>query len=414
MATASIYICMYVCIYMSLDLKTQSISTLILSPRLHPSPHPPSVIIDSLVAPRTLAGRCGGVYTPSFELARMLREVQDDKTSTEYQRLAWNALRRSINGLVNKVTATNIKNIIQELFAENLIRGRGLFCRSCIKSQMAGLVSSLRWRSPGFTNVFAALVAVVNNKFFPEESLFAIRKAKFQGYPADHPELDLVEIGDQWTHEISQEDPIDPKISLDIIKPDPHILENEKRYEEIKKRILGEEGEEAEEEDGSDARSVDDESDEEEMKINDDTGTYLVNLWRTIYLTIMSSRDFKEAGHKLMKIKLEPGQEMELCDAFRVLQSREDLPPLLRSTRAAFLHDQQSLSGEFREALRPAISDSPSARDQYDTFESIFPKDSPDNTEFSISFFTYIGLESVPKNLREYQQQQRNKQKRRD
>nr|GLL29265.1 pre-mRNA-splicing factor CWC22 homolog [Ipomoea trifida] len=34
---------------------------------------------------------------------------------------------------------------------------------------------------------------------------------------------------------------------------------------------------------------------------------------RTIYLTIMSTVGFDEAGHKLLKIKLEPGQEMELC-----------------------------------------------------------------------------------------------------
>ena len=85
----------------------------------------------------------------------MMREVQD-KSSEAYQRLSWDALRKSINGLVNKVNATNIKNIIPELFMENLIRGRGLFCRSCMKSQMA---------SPGFTDVFAALVAVVNTKF---------------------------------------------------------------------------------------------------------------------------------------------------------------------------------------------------------------------------------------------------------
>ncbi|OWM84547.1 hypothetical protein CDL15_Pgr000987 [Punica granatum] len=49
-----------------------------------------------------------------------------------------------------------------------------------------------------------------------------------------------------------------------------------------------------------------------------------------------------------------------------------------------------------------------------DMFESIFPKDSPENTEVSIRFFTYISLESVPKNLREYQWQQRNKRKRGD
>lgn len=114
-------------------------------------------------------GKSGGVYIPPFKLARMMKEVQD-KSSIEYQRLTWDALRKSINGLVNKVNATNIKNIIPELFAENLIRGRGLFCRSCMKSQMA---------SPGFTDVFAALVAVVNTKF-PEVGDLLLRRIVLQ------------------------------------------------------------------------------------------------------------------------------------------------------------------------------------------------------------------------------------------
>lgn len=42
------------------------------------------------------------------------------------------------------------------------------------------------------------------------------------------------------------------------------------------------------------------------------TQTDLVNLRRTIYLTIMSSMDFEEGGHKLMKVPLAPGQEMEI------------------------------------------------------------------------------------------------------
>ncbi|KAL2923925.1 Pre-mRNA-splicing factor CWC22-like protein [Bienertia sinuspersici] len=337
----------------------------------------------------------------------MMKEIED-KSSVEYQRLTWDALRKSINGLVNKVNATNIKNIIPELLGENLIRGRGLFCRSCMKSQMA---------SPGFTDVFAALVAVVNTKFpeigdllkriilqlkraykrndkpqliaavkfiahlvnqqvahelvalelltimleqptddsvevavdfvkecgcilqdlcpkglhgilhegeidkrvqFLIEGLLAVRKAKFQGHPAVRPELDLVEPEDQLTHEVSLEDEVDPEVGLDIFKQDPNFLENEKRYEELKKSILGDELEDG---DGSDAGSDDDEDDEEEdedseeqrMQIKDETETNLINLRRTIYLTIMSSVDFEEAGHKLLKIKLEPGQEMELC-----------------------------------------------------------------------------------------------------
>lgn len=55
------------------------------------------------------------------------------------------------------------------------------------------------------------------------------------------------------------------------------------------------------------------------MRIRDETETNLVNLRRTIYLTIMSSVDFEEAGHKLLKIKLEPGQEVTLFPKYSVL-----------------------------------------------------------------------------------------------
>ena len=37
-----------------------------------------------------------------------------------------------------------------------------------------------------------------------------------------------------------------------------------------------------------------------------------------------------------------------------------------------------------------------------DSFESIFPRDNPKNTRFSINFFTSIGLGGITENLREY------------
>ncbi|CAI9103407.1 OLC1v1001876C1 [Oldenlandia corymbosa var. corymbosa] len=516
-------------------------------------------------------GRSGGVYIPPFKLARMMKEVED-KASLEYQRMTWDALRKSINGLVNKVNAINIKNIIPELFAENLIRGRGLFCRSCMKSQMA---------SPGFTDVFAALVAVANTKFpevgelllkriilqlqrayrrndkpqllaavkfvahlvnqqvvhelialelltvllenptddsvevavgfvtecgsmlqdlcpkglhgiferfrgilhegeidkrvqFLIEGLFALRKAKFQGYPAVRPELDLVELEDQLTHEISLSDEIDPEIALDIFKPDPNFLENEKKYEELKKSILGDE---SDDEADSDGESNDDDSEpeegseeeEERMKIQDETETNLVNLRRTIYLTIMSSVDFEEAGHKLLKIKLEPGQEMELCIMLLECCSQERTylryygllgqrfcminkvyqvnfetcfvqqysmihrleTNKLRNVAKFFAHllgtdalpwhvlsyirlteeDTTSSSRIFIKILFQELSEHLGIRllnerlndpMMQDSYESIFPKDNPKNTRFSINFFTSIGLGGITENLREY------------
>lgn len=74
---------------------------------------------------------------------------------------------------------------------------------------------------------------------------------------------------------------------------------------------------ESDEENGEEGEGEEEESEEEnegeteeQMQIRDETETNLVNLRRTIYLTIMSSVDFEEAGHKLLKIHLAPGQEV--------------------------------------------------------------------------------------------------------
>lgn len=47
-------------------------------------------------------GRAGGAYIPPFRLARMMAEI-DDKNSVAAQKLSWEALRKSLNGLINKV-----------------------------------------------------------------------------------------------------------------------------------------------------------------------------------------------------------------------------------------------------------------------------------------------------------------------
>jgi len=93
----------------------------------------------------------------------MMRQAAGATTAAEEsQRQSWEALRKSINGLINKVRASdtryplpsltmairscsiappqvnvgNIKHIVPELFEENLIRGRGLFARAIMKAQV--------------------------------------------------------------------------------------------------------------------------------------------------------------------------------------------------------------------------------------------------------------------------------------
>jgi pre-mRNA-splicing factor CWC22 len=99
----------------------------------------------------------GGVYIPPFQMAKMYEEIRqtNDKQSMDYQKMMWEMLRKSINGIINKVNITNIHNIIYEILNENLLRGKGLLSRAIIKAQMA---------SPNFTHVYAALVAVINTK----------------------------------------------------------------------------------------------------------------------------------------------------------------------------------------------------------------------------------------------------------
>uniref|UniRef100_A0A0K8SYN4 MI domain-containing protein n=2 Tax=Lygus hesperus TaxID=30085 RepID=A0A0K8SYN4_LYGHE len=102
----------------------------------------------------TLMTRTGGAYIPPGKL-RMMQASITDKSSAEYQRIAWEALKKSIHGHINKVNTSNIAVVARLLFKENIVRGRGLLCRSIIQAQAA---------SPTFTNVYACLVSI-NSKF---------------------------------------------------------------------------------------------------------------------------------------------------------------------------------------------------------------------------------------------------------
>ncbi|KAI9632942.1 MIF4G-domain-containing protein, partial [Dioszegia hungarica] len=363
---------------------------------------------------KLLGSRSGGAYIPPARLRALQAEASKDKSSPEYQRLSWDALRKSINGLINKVNTSNIKHVIPELFGENLIRGKGLFARSVMRAQASSLP---------FTPIFAALVAIVNTKlpqvgelvlvrlisqfrraykrndktvcnatssfiahlvnqyvahelvalqilllclerptddsievavgfmrevgfFLAEHSpkanntvferfravlhegaiskrcqymievLFQVRKDKYKDNPTIPEGLDLVEEEEQITHRITLDDELQVLESLNLFKVDPTFLDNEDRYIAIKKEILGDSDEESgvsgSEEDSDD--EDDDGAAPEKAGITDMTETNLINLRRTIYLTIMNSLNFEEAVHKLLKINLPEGREIEMCN----------------------------------------------------------------------------------------------------
>lgn len=62
----------------------------------------------------------------------MMKE-ETDKTGAQFQRMTWDALRKSLNGLINKVNVKNIKEILPEIFSEVL---QLVIFQSCISSSL--------------------------------------------------------------------------------------------------------------------------------------------------------------------------------------------------------------------------------------------------------------------------------------
>ena len=114
----------------------------------------------------TSVGRSMSVYVPPA----LRKTPVVDRSSSEYQRMTWRVLLRSINGLVNKVNVSNIKSIVLDLFKQDLLRGRGVLVRSLMKAQLA---------SPTFTRVYAAVVSVVNCKL-PEIGELLLKRVLHQ------------------------------------------------------------------------------------------------------------------------------------------------------------------------------------------------------------------------------------------
>ncbi|PIA13392.1 MIF4G-domain-containing protein [Coemansia reversa NRRL 1564] len=397
---------------------------------------PPSAMAERLVA-------SGRYIPPALKRQLMAGLARKGNADEVRQREYWDQLKKRINGPVNKVNTGNISEIVVELFSANLVRGRGLFCRSVMRAQAL---------STSFTAVYAALVAVINTKlpivgellvtrlvlhlrrafsrddkercisaamflahltnqrvahevlafqivsllletptddsvevavaFMREvgafladiaprvlnavfdtfrsilheaeidkrvqymiEVLFQYRRDGFKDSPTIPDGLDLVDEDDQIIHEVAiDDDDLEAQDELNVFKFDEDFEENEHKYESIRRGILGEDNSSEDSGGVSDAESSDGESsgsesgtegdsesehhsDREEsgatpsttkqtepQKIHDLTETELINLRRTIYLSIMSSMSFEEAAHKLLKIEIRPGEEQEMCN----------------------------------------------------------------------------------------------------
>lgn len=177
---------------------------------------------------------------------------------------------------------------------------------------------------------------------FKIEELMKVKRDRFREFPALQEELDLVERDEQITFELGLDDEgLEKEETLDIFKYDSDWGANEQDWIEIRREILGEDSDDEGSSDGDGESETDDEgsngddSDDEEdgilpeaapavplstvnnkqiTEIHDMSEKDLINLRRTIYLTIMSSATFEECSHKLSKMDIPLGKEMELIN----------------------------------------------------------------------------------------------------
>ena len=368
--------------------------------------------------------KVGEKYIPPYKMNKIIADIRakNDTKSEEYQKIMWDLLSKSINGIINKVNISNIQNIIYELFNENLLRGQGLLIKCIIRGQLT---------SSNYTPIYAALICVLNSKlpfignlyirryialfkkaykesnkiqcisttkmiahlinyrvvdsllafeilmlclenqtddslelscnFLIEcgeflsdedanmtndifeklrsileegnvdkriqyiiENLFKIRKNNFKGHESIKEELDLVEDKDIITHRIFLDDEIKTEDELNEFHYDDKYDENEKIWKQFRECILGPDEENDEEEEKisshfeSTEKAISEFPDVKQIKdkgrIYDLSEQDLVKYRKSIYLTVVSSIDFEECCHKLLKQNVREGLEGEMVN----------------------------------------------------------------------------------------------------
>ncbi|KAH9939590.1 MIF4G-domain-containing protein [Amylocystis lapponica] len=335
--------------------------------------------------------RSGGVYMPPARLRALQEAASKDKASAEYQRLSWDALRKSITGIVNRVNIANIKNAqsaslpftpvfaalvailntklpqVGELLLTRLIsqfrrsfkRNDKIVCHSTttfiahlvnqgVAHEIIALqIMMLLLERPtddsieiavGFMREVGAFLAenspkanaIMFERFravlnegsishrvqYMIEVLMQVRKDKYKDNPIVPEGLDLVEEDDQITHQIQLEEELQVQEGLsEYLQIRPQLHRERREVQSIKTEILGDDSEEGS---GSESEESDEEEDEEAVAekegIEDRTETNLTNLRRVIYLTIMNALNYEEAVHKLLKVQIKEGQELEMCN----------------------------------------------------------------------------------------------------
>nr|GEW00566.1 pre-mRNA-splicing factor CWC22 homolog [Tanacetum cinerariifolium] len=194
-----------------------------------------------------------------------------------------------------------------------------------------------------------------------------------QGHPAVRPELDLVESEDQMTHEVSLLDKIDPEIALDGTVYNAFGVFQERTYLRYYS-LLGQ---------------------------------------RFCMINKVHQENFEKCFVQQYSMihRLETNKLRNVAKFFAHLLGTDALPWHVLAYIRLTEEDTTSSSRIFIKILFQELSEQLGIRllnerlsdpTMHADFESIFPRDNPKNTRFSINFFTSIGLGGITENLREY------------
>ncbi|ETW17507.1 hypothetical protein PFFVO_03658 [Plasmodium falciparum Vietnam Oak-Knoll (FVO)] len=199
------------------------------------------------------------------------------------------------------------------------------------------------------------------------EKLWNYRKNNFKDFPSVHDDLNLIDEEDKIVHEIDiLDESFNSQEELNIFREVPyeqyeeeenewkHISEellfgddsaDEKKNKKTKKQKKKEKNEsereneseneseseklgnddldennnssedsEAEKSDSNDDDEDENNDSDNHEEIHDMTEQYLINLRKNVYLSIMSSLSYEECVHKLLKLNIKKGYEIEICN----------------------------------------------------------------------------------------------------
>ncbi|VTZ71227.1 pre-mRNA-splicing factor CWC22, putative [Plasmodium chabaudi chabaudi] len=183
------------------------------------------------------------------------------------------------------------------------------------------------------------------------EKLWNYRKNYFKDFPTVLEDLDIISEDDKIVHEIDLlDETINNQEELNIFREVPYeqyekedqewadisreLLDDDDNSRSKRKNKKGSDSDESSDSSKSESytdSSTDsendnksgenntsdesnDEEDENKEEIHDMTEQYLINLRKNIYLSIMSSLSFEECVHKLLKLTIKSGYEIEICN----------------------------------------------------------------------------------------------------